>query len=353
MNCILVSFFQENVNQLVDFTLKEYAFILEYPITVSLIYYVMWILIGWVFRRIINTYCPKPFAPYAMNFVMTYVLMAMSLEGGQITKHYGALAYFVANCCLGMFNTYLNKNEPLTWSSNPKSYAIKYVQGDASFKSAVLHALCQLVGGLLSFSSARLFWSMGLTESHAQRYTTQHCTTDLTVSVSMGFTIEFGVTLLLTVLGFISSGNATTQWFLDAFNRFLSCLTTHIFVNQTGMYGNAIKATNQTFGCQGTSVLDHLFVYWLSTILAGVVSVYVFRFLNYCCKLIIGSFLKQLFRCVRACDQEVTEVNNNSPNRLIKIEIDENKFFDCVETNAETEMRRRSTNKAVGIICSF
>lgn len=47
------------------------------------------------------------------------------------------------------------------------------------------------------------------------------------------------------------------------------------------MYMNPIKASNQTFGCDGTSVSEHIFVYWVGPLLASVLAVIVHRRLSH------------------------------------------------------------------------
>ncbi len=40
------------------------------------------------------------------------------------------------------------------------------------------------------------------------------------------------------------------------------------------MYCNPINATNQTFGCDGSTVLEHLFVYWVGPLSATALVVF-------------------------------------------------------------------------------
>ena len=46
-------------------------------------------------------------------------------------------------------------------------------------------------------------------------------------------------------------------------------------VDYTGYYLNPINATNQTFGCRGVSLLEHLVVYWLGPLGAAALGTYI------------------------------------------------------------------------------
>ena len=350
---------------------KEYA-IYFLPLLVSCVYYIMWYLIGYVLRRIINAYCQERLAPYAMNFAMSLVFMAMCFEGGQMRRNYGYYCAFASSFCLGIFGTYLSKNAPLKWSTNPIVFVGQYAEGKVSFMSALFHVSCQLAGCIMGFHSARQFWSMGLTEGHAHKYSAQ-CGTDLKVSASMGFFIEFSMTLLSLLLGQLSCENEIGQWILVAGKQAFSSGRVFMFVAVTGMYGHPIAASVATFGCKGTGIIDHMLVYWASTILAAMACV----FLKQCWSNrnmsnntgaaqdnVIGTreSLRQKLR--RSFDNMVelmrltlqgepwTEAEENNEtiaqevrdpnyNRFMKQEEDEEKSFDCIDTNFGTEMRRR------------
>ena len=51
-------------------------------------------------------------------------------------------------------------------------------------------------------------------------------------------------------------------------------------IHLTGMYMNPVNASNQTFGCAGISVWEHIFVYWGGPLLASALAVIVQRRLS-------------------------------------------------------------------------
>ena len=56
---------------------------------------------------------------------------------------------------------------------------------------------------------------------------------------------------------------------MSVFLFVISLKCSHIFsgIHLTGMYFNPANATQQTFGCHGTSPPEHIFVYWVGPLL--------------------------------------------------------------------------------------
>ena len=66
----------------------------------------------------------------------------------------------------------------------------------------------------------------------------------------------------------------------------------------TGMYLNPVNATNQTFGCQGASVLEHVLIYWAGPICATLLAI------------IIHNNLPQLTKSLRTLHHPDAEICN-------------------------------------------
>ena len=254
---------------------------LEIPVITSLCFYALNTVFGRQARRAVRHFMPKSVVPYALDLVTTFQLMACSLENGQIRKHYGDGAYVLVMFSIGMWSYATIAGEA---SSNPCAHVIKYMQGKKSIKQLILHVVCQLVGGLMSFPYARLFWYLELTESHAHRFRSLHCTADLTVPTPIGFLLEFGATFVDVLLCLTTF---TPFLFYEvATKSLIGCIVVILGVDLTGMYMNPINATNQTFGCRGINVLEHIFVYWVSVFLAGVLGVIMHKQLGQCWKMV-------------------------------------------------------------------
>ena len=100
------------------------------------------------------------------DFVTSFQLMSISLENGQLRKHYGDNAYIFALFCTGAWAYFtIDKGR-----ANPCTCVVEYMKGSYSARYALLSGLVQLCGGLLSYPYARAFWNLGLTRSHWQRF---------------------------------------------------------------------------------------------------------------------------------------------------------------------------------------
>ncbi|KAI0231886.1 hypothetical protein LSAT2_017767 [Lamellibrachia satsuma] len=206
--------------------------------------------------RSLASQCPARLRPYVFDLVTTFQLMAYSLELGHIRGFAGDVGFTIALVCIPFWAELTIAHG----SADPCHYLMVYTQGMMGIRKMLARIACQLLGGLLSYQFARLFWSLGLSDGHAQRLTRTQCVSDLKVPLVAGFAIEFLGTISLILLA-----KATSTCRLPGLHlaRYIAAAAVVLVgVDFTGMYLNPINATNQTFGCHGTGRLEHLVVYW-------------------------------------------------------------------------------------------
>ena len=172
----------------------------ELPFVSSLLYYAITALLGRALRFAIRVRLKNDvlLRRLLFDFVTTFQLMAMSLENGQLRKHYGDVAYIAILLATGVWS-YYTIDDGL---ANPCGCIVDVMKGQYGHSQAILRCFVQLAGGLLSYQYARLFWTLGLTDSHLERSSIVFCRSDLRVASLMGFAIEFSATFVNTLICF-------------------------------------------------------------------------------------------------------------------------------------------------------
>jgi len=239
----------------------------EIPLVVSLCYFSLTIFFGRLLRLAVDNGSPAHLRLYLGDFVVSFMLHACSLENGMIMRYYGFTGFKIILFCQIVWFSLTIK----TYEGNPRQQVIGYLSGDRTGSRALKRAACQLAGGLLSYSYARAFWSLELMEGHSQRYKAMHCTSDLKVPILIGFAVEFVGSIIDT---FISITTFSSFQFAELLTK---CMFTTFMVvmgvDATGFYLNPVNASNQTWGCAGTSHLEHILIYWLGPLAATALTV--------------------------------------------------------------------------------
>lgn len=212
--------------------------------------------------------------PYLLNAITAFQGLACSLENTHIRHYYGKAAYWLTLTTLAMISVLTVKGS----SSNPCSQMLQYVKGTFTFKELLLRIASQIAGALLSYQYARQFWSLGLHPGHVMKYKKTSCISDLTVSPTAGFVIEFS----LTMFDVLCSLFLITRYHLceTAVKLAISCYFVTVGLHLTGMYANPLNASNQTFGCEGMTILEHLLIYWVAPLSATVIGYKLHRLLK-------------------------------------------------------------------------
>ncbi|KAK3731721.1 hypothetical protein RRG08_035391 [Elysia crispata] len=101
------------------------------------------------------------------------------------------------------------------------------------------------------------------------RYYETSCDSDLQVALLTGFVIELSACLIDTWAG-MQTISATPL--LDELIKYFGIASMIAYgVTTTGMYFNPAMATGHMYGCKGTAIGEHFFVYWAGPFVGGVV----------------------------------------------------------------------------------
>ena len=169
----------------------------DIPLITSICYYSTAMLAGRLMREAVRrSPTPKLLTPFLLDFITTFQMMACSLENSHVRIHYGMAGYVMAMVVTGLWGCLTLG----TTTANPCTHVARYVRKQQTGIKSLVSVAVQLCGGLLSYKYARMFWALEISEVHASRYHTLHCTADLTVSPLLGFTVEFGATLICSLL---------------------------------------------------------------------------------------------------------------------------------------------------------
>ncbi|XP_071158792.1 aquaporin-11-like [Mytilus edulis] len=227
------------------------------PVTGSLVYFIVTMGTGVIFRVLNKQYSPAWCQQYIADFSATLEMCAYFFENNFIMKHYGAIWLFIAVVvqCLVANRTYFGASE------NPVKSFYDLCTNKISTKTAITKILVQTLAGATSYYFARMVWALDLVEDHRERYLETVCDTDLSVALTVGLTIELGATLIDTWLGLQT---LVPQSFIDEVLKcsngaFMIVMGMHL----TGMYFNPAMAFGHMFGCRGTSAWEHFIVYWI------------------------------------------------------------------------------------------
>lgn len=197
----------------------------EFPLAVSMCYYTTTVILGRLLRIINKEVSPLSLQPYIADMITTFQVCACSLENVMIKNSYGTLGYALILFTLGVWVSFTVKEG----KGNPCANIVTYMKGEQGILKTLLRVALQLAGGLISFRWARGFWYLGLTDGHNQRFRMLHCNAALSVPFPVGLTIEFGGTVIESLLA------------LTMFTPFEACETTtkvaiNVIMTLLGMY---------------------------------------------------------------------------------------------------------------------
>lgn len=158
----------------------------QYPILLSVAYYLTFLFFGHVLRVLVEQFTPLPFRRYILDAVTTFQVFTCSLENGQVRSNYGYIAYIVTIFFLSTFHSRALAGS----SSNPCSHVADWIHGRENIRDVLLLVGAQSAGALLSYRAAKVIWTLGLSKGHRHRLTTMNCMSDLRVSVAAGLVME-------------------------------------------------------------------------------------------------------------------------------------------------------------------
>ena len=159
-------------------------------------YYATTMVVGRLFRSVNRAVTPKSLQNDIADLILTFQVCACSIENIMIRNSYGFAGFALI---LLVLSAWFSLAAP-EGRGNPCLNMIEYVRGGQSFKRTVFRCILQLIGGLASYRYAQYFWYLELTAGHGRRFRMPHCTAGLSVPSPIGFGLEFGATIVDSLL---------------------------------------------------------------------------------------------------------------------------------------------------------
>ncbi|XP_060575094.1 aquaporin-11-like [Ruditapes philippinarum] len=226
------------------------------PLSASIMFFIITMGVGWSLRALNKMLTPEPIKTHVANFLATLEMCAYFFENNFIYKNFGSIWLFIAVVieCFIANRTFFGASE------NPCHAFTQMLENKISATSAIVSIVVQALAGVASYRFARMVWSLDMVPDHRDRYMETVCASDLNVAFLIGFGIELGATLIDTWMG---RQTLMKMSMVDELIKLsVGSLMIVLGINMTGMYFNPAMASGHTFGCHGTEVWEHLFVYW-------------------------------------------------------------------------------------------
>ncbi|RUS91584.1 hypothetical protein EGW08_000699 [Elysia chlorotica] len=235
------------------------------PYVASLLFFAINMLSGIVLRTLSSAFLPQPARGLVVDFLCTMEACAYFFENNFVLKYYGSLWFIIAivGQCFVCSRTFGEGSE------NPVKALLQLLNNNISVLEALVQVVVQSLAGLASYRFARMVWSLDLIADHHERFYETSCDSDLQVTLLTGFAVELVASLVDTWAG-MQTISATPL--LDELIKYFGIASMIAYgVATTGMYFNPAMATGHMYGCKGTAVEEHFFVYWAGPFAGGVV----------------------------------------------------------------------------------
>lgn len=231
----------------------------DVPVVVgAILVYVLTFTLCLVLQRITNLLLPKALSVFMADFFFTMAICAYPYSHGTMRRLFGHVGYLSAAVPMATLSCML-----FVGSASPLGVFRAYLKGKESLWRLGVRVVIQTVGAFLSFRLVYLIWSLEVTDDHRQWLKVTACETDLNVPVAMGFLLEFAATMYDT---WLCEQQLFKAPFLDLVVKiFNGCLLVCGGVHLTGMYMHPAMASGMSWACEGTSTVEHIFVYWIGS----------------------------------------------------------------------------------------
>jgi len=226
------------------------------PYVASITFFGINMMAGIVLRALTAAIVPEPLKGLTLSFLATMEACAYFFENNFVFKYYGStwLAVAIIAQCFVLSRTLHGASE------NPVQMLAAYMDGSKSLLGALVQVVVQSLAGLASYRFAQMVWSLDLIADHHERFYETTCSSDLEVTLLVGFLIEMGACMSDTWLQMQTVVPISVIDELIKYGNGAAMIV--VGVSTTGMYFNPAMATGHTLGCQGTAMWEHFAVYW-------------------------------------------------------------------------------------------
>ncbi|KAG8198046.1 hypothetical protein JTE90_001880 [Oedothorax gibbosus] len=136
----------------------------------------------------------------------------------------------------------------------------------------------QAVGGAITSLWITYIWSLHMTDEHAALHTSAECQAGLQVHMYLGAFIEGLITLISRLVALQS-----VHWLPEVsilINAVVSTVLVLAATSTTGGFFNPVLATALTLGCKGNTLVEHIVVYWVGSLVGGFIGRYIIHVRN-------------------------------------------------------------------------
>ncbi|XP_035209554.1 aquaporin-11-like [Stegodyphus dumicola] len=222
-------------------------------------------------RRIFLMFCPVPMRIVIAEIIATLELCTGCAELGVVYEIHGYLGLGLALLAVCFW-----------WCS---------VWGDAEacpcgpfeeclfgsgFNAEVMKkVLGQAIGGAITSLWLNYIWSFHMIPEHEALHTAAECQAGLQVHMAYGALIEGLITLISRVVA-LESAFWTAELMISS-NAIVTTILVLAATSTTGGFFNPVLATALTLGCKGNTLMEHIVVYWIGSLVGGFIGRYLFE----------------------------------------------------------------------------
>ncbi|XP_050388980.1 aquaporin-12B-like [Patella vulgata] len=227
----------------------------------AILFYFLSFIVCYLAFRISRIIFPKSIHSVTTEFFKTMLICTYPYGHGQIRQLYGSIGYFLTVVPLAFFTIAAFPDG----HGSPLTTFLEFLKGRVSFYSLVFRSFVQTLGAFTSYKLAMFVWSLRIHSFHTSQFNSTVCSSDLKVSLEVGFVLELLCVAFDTWLNFQKLSRFPV---VDSVLKISNCaLMVCLGVHLTGMYLHPAMASGLSFFCNGTSALDHILVYWISSFL--------------------------------------------------------------------------------------
>lgn len=244
------------------------------PIPSAIITYCLVNIFCYFMYRLSSIFLPSFLKIYAQDFFKTLVFCTYSFGHGLMRDYHGNLGYFIVVVPLNTITVLMFTSG----EGNPLGNWTNYLKGVIPLWKFITRIIVQIAAGLSAYRLGRTIYKLDYHWSFAHQLTETECTSALTVPVYAGFLIELSGTMYDAWVGYQQLLRFKP---LEIFLKFMNmaavvCMGVYL----TGMFMHPSMATGLTFGCKGTSPLEHIFVYWAGPFIGIFLALKLDKFIN-------------------------------------------------------------------------
>ncbi|XP_076094327.1 uncharacterized protein LOC143064968 [Mytilus galloprovincialis] len=277
------------------------------PAVSSVIFCLLVMLLSVIMHKLSNLFLPGSIKLYALDFFKSVAMFTYPLAFGLTRTYHGHMGYCVIMVPINVLTVLLMTEGNIS----PVDNFLFAIKGQQALWKSILRIIIQVNGAFAAFYLAQKIMQLEFHEDF-ENMLSNACISDLKVTIFFGFLIEMlGTAWEVWVWSLSLSRYHRINLIIKMTN---TALVVCSGVHYTGMYNQPALATGYTFGCYGTSNVEHVFVYWIGPFIGGYIADYISE--NFNIKLSSNEVMQKDIKNDKSRNQE--EMKNTSTKHLKK-----------------------------------